>query len=119
LADAEGAAWPMCGALPGRAVLRRTRAALGYRQARLFAPGPFGPAGTVLRGHEFHYSEFEADPEDAPGPAIFCLMASDGRETKDGQAVGNVVAGYFHAHLASNPEAARAFVAACRAERLG
>jgi len=117
LADAEGGVWPLCGALPGRAVMRARRAALGYRQARTLASGPFGPAGTVLRGHEFHYSEFEGGAGEAGGCA-FALMASDGRETLDGQAAGNIVGGYFHAHLASNPVAARAFVAACRAARL-
>ncbi|MHC1753534.1 cobyrinate a,c-diamide synthase [Humidesulfovibrio sp.] len=106
-------AQPMCGALPGRAVLRARRAALGYRQARTLRPGPFGPAGTLLRGHEFHYSEYEAPAGASPAPA-FALTASDGREALDGQARGNMVGGYFHAHLASNPQAAQAFVDACR-----
>lgn len=118
LGDGAGAAWPMCGALPGRAVLRTRRAALGYRQARTLAPGPFGPAGTVLRGHEFHYSEFDGSEYDGgagePLAHAFALIASDGRETLDGQARGNIVGGYFHAHLASNPQAALAFVEACR-----
>lgn len=106
-------AQPMCGALPGRAVLRARRAALGYRQARTLRPGPFGPAGTLLRGHEFHYSEYEAPADGPPAPA-FALTASDGREALDGQARGNIVGGYFHAHLASNPQAAQAFVDACK-----
>jgi len=42
------------------------------------------------------------------------FVTSDGRETWDGQARGAIVGGYFHAHLASNPQAARAFVEACR-----
>jgi len=111
LADGAGASWPMCGALPGRAVLRKRRAALGYRVARTLAAGPFGPAGTCLRGHEFHYSEYEGQA----GAPAFCLSGSDGRECADGQAAGNVIGGYFHAHLASNPDAARAFAEACRA----
>jgi cobyrinic acid a,c-diamide synthase len=123
LADGEGGFFQMCGALPGRAVLRGRRAALGYRQARTLAPGPFGPAGTILRGHEFHYSEYEGAEYDGlesgagagePLAHAFALMATDGRETQDGQARGNIVGGYFHAHLASNPQAARAFVEACR-----
>ncbi|MDR3641846.1 MAG: cobyrinate a,c-diamide synthase [Humidesulfovibrio sp.] len=113
LVDAEGAVWPMCGALPGRAVMRTRRAALGYRQARTLSPSPFGPAGTTLRGHEFHYSEYAGEAEGS----AFCLTASDGRAALDGQAAGNIVAGYFHAHLASNPEAARSFVTACGASR--
>jgi len=117
LVDANGAAWPLCGALPGRAVLRPRRAALGYRQARTRVSGPLGPAGTLLRGHEFHYSEYDggALPGRAKMPPAFALTASDGAEVLDGQACGNVLGGYFHAHLASNPEAARAFVAACAA----
>jgi cobyrinic acid a,c-diamide synthase len=111
LADAAGRVWPMCGALPGRAAMRRQRAALGYREARTLAPGPLGPAGTCLRGHEFHYSEIRGP---APERPAFALTAADGGEGVDGQALGNVVGGYFHAHLASNPEAARAFVGACR-----
>ncbi|MBI5520011.1 MAG: cobyrinate a,c-diamide synthase [Desulfovibrio sp.] len=110
LADADGAAHPMCGALPGRAVLREKRSALGYRQARTLADGPLGPAGTLLRGHEFHYSEYDGE---LASPA-YALTASDGTQTLDGQAAGNVVGGWFHAHLASNPQAAKAFVQAAR-----
>ena len=115
LADLSGRVWPMCGALPGRAKMRERRGALGYREARTVAPGPFGPAGTLLRGHEFHYSTAEAG--DVAATPAFLLTASDGGARPDGQAVGNVLAGYFHAHLSSNPAAARAFAAACRQAR--
>ncbi len=119
LIDAQGLEHELCGVFPGRAVMRQKRAALGYRQARTLAPGPLGPVGTVLRGHEFHYSELE--PGVLPGndgvqPA-FALTAVDGAAHLDGAALGNVIGGYFHAHLASNPEAAQAFVMACRAAR--
>ncbi|HWR04353.1 MAG TPA: cobyrinate a,c-diamide synthase [Humidesulfovibrio sp.] len=110
LTDGGGVAHPMCGVLPGRAVLRTKRAALGYREARTLLPGPFGPAGTAVRGHEFHYSEHEGEPEQ---PA-YALTASDGAETLDGQAVGNILGGWLHVHLASNPQAAQAFVDAAR-----
>jgi len=110
LTDADGEAHAMCGALPGRAVLRGKRAALGYREARTLVPGPFGPAGALLRGHEFHYSEFEGE---LASPA-YALTASDGTEALDGQAVGNILGGWFHAHLASNPQAATAFVETAR-----
>lgn len=107
---AAGAVHPMCGVLPGRAVLRKKRAALGYREARTLLPGPFGPAGTAVRGHEFHYSEYEGEP----GQPAYALTASDGAETLDGQAVGNILGGWLHVHLASNPQAAQAFVDAAR-----
>ncbi|MDO9083278.1 MAG: cobyrinate a,c-diamide synthase, partial [Humidesulfovibrio sp.] len=59
LVDADGAEHVLCGVFPQRAVMRLSRAALGYREARTLRPGPLGPAGTLLRGHEFHYSEIE------------------------------------------------------------
>ena len=114
LLDGEGRVHPMCGALAGRAVLKQQRAALGYREARTLVAGPFGPAGTLLRGHEFHYSEYVGDEADS-APAAFELTASSGAQAHDGQALGNVIGGYFHAHLSSNPEAVRCFVAACAA----
>jgi cobyrinic acid a,c-diamide synthase len=113
LLDVEGKTWPMCGAISGRAVMTPRRTALGYREARTLADGPFGPAGTLLRGHEFHYSRREG--AEAAHPA-WQLTASDGVSACDGWARGTVVGGYFHAHLASNSEAARRFVEACRGE---
>ena len=49
---------------------------LGYRTATFQAATPLGPAGTVARGHEFHYSTVDppgralalAAPGPAPGP---------------------------------------------------
>jgi cobyrinic acid a,c-diamide synthase len=112
LVDLEGTEHELCGVFPASAKMRTRRAALGYREARTLAPGPLGPAGTILRGHEFHYSELENIPGGVP--AAFALTASDGSAHSDGAALGNVIGGYFHAHLASNPEVARHFVAACR-----
>lgn len=118
LADAEGRVWPMCGVVPARAVMRPRRAALGYREARTLSLGPLGPAGTLLRGHEFHYSALEGGSSTlGEGGHAWALTASDGSEAPEGWAWGNIVGGYFHAHLASNPEAARRFVAACLAWR--
>lgn len=114
LMDAEGRVWPMCGALPGRAVMGGRLGRLGYREARILSDGPLGPAGTLLRGHEFHYSTYDGA---VPARAAFTLTASDGRVERDGQAAGDIVAGYFHAHLSSNPGAAAAFIEACRAAR--
>ena len=55
---------PLCGALQadGRMSDRLT---LGYRTARTASDTPVAPAGTELRGHEFHYSVL-----DPPGDAL-------------------------------------------------
>ncbi len=116
LMDGEGRLWPMCGAIPGRAAMGGARAALGYRTGRTLAPGPLGPAGTELRGHEFHYSRAEGLAE-GEGQGAWSLEASSGAVSADGWASGAVIGGYFHAHLASNPEAAAHFVRACARSR--
>lgn len=115
LVDGEGRSWPMCGAISGRATMGAARAALGYRTARTLAPGPLGPAGAELRGHEFHYSRAEG----LERRGAWSLEASNGAVSIDGWASGNVIGGYFHAHLASNPQAAADFVRACAQGRRG
>jgi cobyrinic acid a,c-diamide synthase len=76
---------------------------LGYRTLRLTQPCLLGPAGTVLRGHEFHYSQLEADRRTA-----VCLRASGrGRQAgrdRDGVMRRNTLALYSHQHFASCPE---------------
>ncbi len=59
--DADGNRHAMAGLLGHSTSFARRRMNLGYRQARLLADCPAGPAGTVLRGHEFHYATV-ADP---------------------------------------------------------
>jgi cobyrinic acid a,c-diamide synthase len=39
---------------------------LGYREARLLADSPIGSAGSLVRGHEFHYARLISPGDDAP-----------------------------------------------------
>jgi len=71
-----------------------------------------GPAGTIARGHEFHYSEIGTLPE---------AIARDYRVTRQGRELAaegyrfrNCLASYIHLHFGSNPAIASAFVTACR-----
>ncbi len=69
---------------------------LGYREARLLADGPLGPAGAVLRGHEFHYaSQVEGSAADEP---LVELRDGEGRPLGPaGGRRGLVGGGFFHA----------------------
>jgi cobyrinic acid a,c-diamide synthase len=94
----------LAGVLP--AVGRMTdRLTLGYRRARIRAASPLGPAGTDVRGHEFHYSTLEpaGDALDWSG------RAGAGR---CGFASPSLLASYVHIHLGAAPGLAEAFVAA-------
>ncbi len=96
---------PLAGVVPaeGRMTDRLT---LGYRRARLRRPSPLGPAGTELRGHEFHYSTL-----DPPGDALdWSGRTGAGRAGFAGPAL---LATYVHQHLGADPHAAERVVAAC------
>ena len=119
----NGQVFPMCGVFPLRAAMTARRTALGYRQIVSTRQSLLGPAGTTLRGHEFHYS---AIPEPAYDQAsMFTVTDRDGLPVNHGAAppgldgfgggdgARGVVASYIHMHFGSSPQAARTFVQAC------
>ncbi|HYD65213.1 cobyrinate a,c-diamide synthase [Azospirillum sp.] len=66
LVDGDGTAHAMAGLLPVATSFARRRLHLGYRRAVTMADGPWGPRGTVLRGHEFHYASTTVADAGAP-----------------------------------------------------
>jgi len=78
---------------------------LGYRSATTTGPSPLGPAGTEVRGHEFHYSATD------PGGDALMLTGRHGTTT-GGFAASHLLASYLHIHLAAYPTIAEAFVSA-------
>ncbi|HEV2758882.1 MAG TPA: cobyrinate a,c-diamide synthase [Acidimicrobiales bacterium] len=100
---------PMAGVLPahGRMTDRLT---LGYRRAIIRLDSPLGPAGTEVRGHEFHYSAL-----DPAGDALdWSGRSGQGRA---GFASGSLLASYVHVHMGSVPVLAERFVARACARR--
>ena len=93
--DAAGRRHAMAGLLGHATSFAQRKLHLGYRAARLAADSPIGPAGGVIRGHEFHYASLVAPGDDAPFAEAF-----DG----NGRALGNtggrrgrVTGTFFHA----------------------
>jgi len=112
LADFSGEIWPMAGIVPAQAVMGKKLAALGYRRGTTCQDSFLGPAGTEVRGHEFHYSKLTAQPHQA---AI--KLARPGQEDLGalaGFAANNLVASYLHLYLPGHPEVVGRFAAACR-----
>ena len=56
LEDANGVSHRMAGLLGHATSFAKRRLNLGYREATLLADCLLGPAGSVVRGHEFHYA---------------------------------------------------------------
>jgi cobyrinic acid a,c-diamide synthase len=95
---------PMCGVLGARARMT-DRLTLGYREARALSDSPLMKEGTLLRGHELHYSVVEPEAGDRPA----WRFAGRGKEgfVRDG-----VHASYLHTHWAATPEVPRRLVRA-------
>ena len=66
LEDADGTRHAMTGLLGHATSFAQRRLQLGYREARLLTDSPIGDAGTVVRGHEFHYATLISCGDDPP-----------------------------------------------------
>ncbi|MDD2468252.1 MAG: cobyrinate a,c-diamide synthase [Desulfobulbus sp.] len=107
ITDQAGANFPMVGLYPFSARMQPRLRSLGYRQPMVEQDCLLAARGTVLHGHEFHYSTIE---NAATFPAAYHL--ADGRS--EGFLHQNSLAGYIHLHWGRTPEAAARFVQACR-----
>lgn len=95
LEDADGVSHAMAGLLGHATSFAKRKLHLGYREARLLSDSPLGRAGSLVRGHEFHYAALIATGEDDP----FVELA-DGQGQKLGKAGGrrgHVTGTFFHA----------------------
>jgi len=94
LIDAAGARHAMAGLLPVTTSFAERRLHLGYREARLLAAAPLGPAGAGFRGHEFHYARALDEPRNA---ALFELSDGSGAAIgKRGARQGSVMGSFIH-----------------------
>jgi cobyrinic acid a,c-diamide synthase len=95
LEDAEGARHAMTGLLGHATSFAKRKLHLGYREARLMTDGPLGKAGSVLRGHEFHYASLSEPGIDTP-----LVELTDAQNTALGRSGGRrdkVSGAFFHA----------------------
>jgi cobyrinic acid a,c-diamide synthase len=94
LIDASGVAHPMAGLLGVETSFEKRRMTLGYREARLASDGALGSAGSVLRGHEFHYATIVANGAD--DPFAFVRDVYGAPEAPSGSRRGRVTGSFFH-----------------------
>jgi len=95
LEDADGITHRMTGLLSHKTSFAKRRMNLGYRQATIAVDGPLGKAGSMIRGHEFHY----ASVTDAGTDEAFATIA-DGTGKPLGTSGGRrgfVSGTFFHA----------------------
>ncbi|MFH8987596.1 cobyrinate a,c-diamide synthase [Streptomyces sp. NPDC017940] len=100
---------PMCGVLDARARMSE-RLTLGYREAVAVSDSVLAPAGTRMRGHEFHRTVVE------PGAGAVPAWGMHTPERRvEGFVARGVHASYLHTHWAAEPGVAHRFVTRCAA----
>lgn len=110
LRDGDGQEFPMWDLIPAVVSMQPRFAALGYVTTESTSSTLWGPVGTRLRGHEFHYSTLRPL---LPLDYTTRLLRSDESVQPDGIRVGGLLASYAHVHLGSDPAAARRILDAC------
>ncbi len=109
----EGEPMPMLGLLPLNTRMTRNRLSIGYTEVDVTGPNLIADAGQQLRGHEFHWSEWQAE-----GPLNSTYRLRRGLQTvPDGFCAGNVLGTYLHLHFGSQPWVAQRLVEAAVAYR--
>ncbi len=113
----DGREVAMAGVIPLKTAMLPKRRALGYVEASLLQESFFGPVGTRVRGHEFHYSEIrDCRAGNAWQPAFDVPRRVHGGDPDSGFCKAKVLASYLHIHFAADQEAVRHFVAWLRKE---
>jgi cobyrinic acid a,c-diamide synthase len=98
----------MVGVFPVKAAMQNKRSSLGYREVTTTKTCCFGDTGTVLRGHEFHYSTIGEMPSGVDRIYDVTNFAQEGYQYR------RVLGGYMHLHFGFSPDAATAFINFCR-----
>ncbi len=111
LQDSKGESHRMCGLFDCDVEMGSKLHRLGYRETRTLKDSLLGPAGSLYRGHEFHWSKISE-------LSRFAMDAAESRGAREGArwepsafSFKNVYASYIHAHFAYN-EGALAGIAA-------
>jgi cobyrinic acid a,c-diamide synthase len=109
--DVEGVEHKTVGLLDAKTVMVR-RLTLSYTLAESMKPNILTLKGSILRGHEFHFSAVR----DVPSDAEFAYKLERGigvGDGRDGWTCYNTLASYMHTNFASDGRMAERFVESC------
>lgn len=111
----DGTSYRLAGVLPFDIEMTDKLVDFGYVTVELSSDCLLGSAGTLIRGHSFHYSRISNVPDLARHYRIAYSLS--GRTENEGYRLGSVLASYVHLHFRANREIARSFVDAAIAAR--
>ena len=105
--------YPMAGVFPVIIGVGKKPKGHGYAEVLVTGENPFFPTGSVLRGHEFHYSYIHEVEDSKVFSYVFEIKKGDGaNKGMDGLRHKNTLATYIHLHAFGTPEWAKGMVKA-------
>lgn len=96
--------YPMTGVFPLEFSLGKRPEAHGYTIVEVNRRNPFYPVGTVLKGHEFHYSKVRGTVKKGTSFAFTMKRGEGIVNGNDGVLYKNTFATYTHLHAYGSPE---------------
>ena len=101
----EGKHYPMAGVFQLTIGVSKKPQGHGYSIVEVDAPNPYFRQGSILRGHEFHYSYVKDTGENDDMYFVFKMKKGNGIiDNKDGICYRNVLATYTHLHALGTGE---------------
>mgnify|MGYP001064455127 CR=1 FL=1 len=107
IADSEGRRWPVAGALEGASENGGRLSHFGYVELTSQRDGLYGPRGTRIRAHEFHYWQ-----STCPGGDFWAQKPRRDKGWPCMTTIPSLVAGFPHVYYPANPDVVRAFASA-------
>ncbi|WP_456276168.1 cobyrinate a,c-diamide synthase [Bacillus sp. AK128] len=108
--------YEMAGIIPGKVVMNPTLTSIGYREVKGEPGNYLLPDGVTAKGHEYHYSSYEANDMDDQSTFAYQTKGYF-KAGKEGYMRNHLIAGYTHFHFASCPEMVRNWIKLCEERR--
>jgi len=121
LSTKDGILHEMSGVLPCRIEMTPHLKSFGYVTVAFTQDCLLGPAGTIIRGHSFHYSRMTATHGLSSNYRVGYSLSARQEQEGFGISSANLLASYIHLHFLSNPIVAKHYVEAaisCRERQL-
>ncbi|HDK41082.1 MAG TPA: cobyrinate a,c-diamide synthase [Nitrospirae bacterium] len=96
--------YPMAGVFPIVFELEKKMQAHGYTIVKVAGPNPYFPEGSILKGHEFHYSRVAEFKKGRTHMAFNMRRGKGIKNSMDGICYKNVLATYTHLHALGSPK---------------
>lgn len=101
ITDFKGKKYPLAGLIPMESEMADRLQGMGYRKGIFEQDNFLGCRGTMVHGHEFHYSKASFHGHHQPA---YSLFKGEQFYRMEGYVQGNLLASYLHIHFAGHPE---------------